>query len=98
MLVVDGRELLLAFLTRDGAEIQQAIWSGSPFLAFTLGAFMASEFNFVAVMQDPEMPEAAREVARRHHSVLPSPVALPGYQEMLRRLGASAVHEKEDPS
>jgi len=64
--VIDGAELLLAFLDREAHEVRQAIYSGSPYLAFILQAFMISEFTFVAAMNDPDMPAEARDVVRRH--------------------------------
>lgn len=87
--VVDGAELLQAFFDRPERRIEQAIWSGSPFLAFTLQAFMTSEFTFIAAMGDPDMPAAAREVVRRHGGHFP--FRHRGYELLLRRFGAREI-------
>jgi sugar-specific transcriptional regulator TrmB len=84
--VVDGAELLHAFLDREERVVRQAIWSSSPHLAFTLQAFMTSELTFVSAMNDPEMPAEAREVVKRHGGYFPFRVR--GYEQLLQRYGA----------
>jgi sugar-specific transcriptional regulator TrmB len=87
--VVDGAELLHAFLDREERVVRQAIWTGSPHLAFTLQAFMTSEFSFVSAMNDPEMPAEAREVARRHGGHFPFRAR--GYQQLVERYGTGSA-------
>ncbi len=84
-LVSDAAELLLAFLSPEGDGVRQAVWTGSPYLAWTLHAFMASEFTFLSVLADPVAGPAAREAARRVSGR--HPLETPGYRELLRRLG-----------
>jgi sugar-specific transcriptional regulator TrmB len=84
-LVVDGSELLLAFLSRDAERLQLAVWTRSPFLAWSLHAYMISEFNYITTLNDPETPPETREVAKRHRRFYPLDV--PGYQRLLHRLG-----------
>ena len=42
-MVVDGSELLLAFMDIDGARVHQAIWSRSPFLCWAYQSALAGE-------------------------------------------------------
>lgn len=48
-LVADGQECLLSFLTRDGQEVHQAVWSGSPFLSLVYHLSFAWEITGVRV-------------------------------------------------
>src|SRR5262249_27753205 len=41
--VVDGAELLMAFLSEDGQSVHQAIWSRSPFLCWAYQSALAGE-------------------------------------------------------
>jgi sugar-specific transcriptional regulator TrmB len=84
-LVVDGSELLLAFFTRPADRLQLAVWSRSPFLAWSLHAYMISEFNYLTTLNDPDTPPETRRVAQRHRRFFPLDV--PGYQRLLQRLG-----------
>lgn len=84
ILVADGAEHLLAFLDPEGAEVRQAVWSGSPYLSWTLQAFMVSEFNFAAVLNDPTAGEAARDALRKQGQFYP--MDTPGYRALLQRL------------
>jgi len=91
--VVDGREQLIAFLTRGGDELLQAIWSASPFLSWSLQCFMSSEFTHLGTLNDPDLPPEAREVMRRYSRHLSFDV--PGYREIVRRLRRSASGESK---
>jgi hypothetical protein len=96
MAVVDGAELLLAFLDRDSREVRQAIYSGSPYLAFTLQAYMISEFTFVAAMNDPDMPAEARDVVRRHGGRFS--FRNRGYELLMIRFGGAADRRLNGPT
>jgi sugar-specific transcriptional regulator TrmB len=89
ILLVDGAEHLLAFLTQDGRAVHQAIWSGSAFLSWVMQTYVASEFIFCAFLEsgDREAVEAARVAIRPYRGLYSA--QLPGYQELLRRFGQS---------
>jgi sugar-specific transcriptional regulator TrmB len=41
--VIDGAELLIAFMAKDGETVHQAIWSRSPFLCSVFGSALGAE-------------------------------------------------------
>lgn len=86
ILVVDGAEYLLAFLSRDGRQLQQAVWTGSPFLAHLLYCYMVSEFTFCGLLADPETPGEVRQILGKHRAFYPFDV--PGFQALAQRRGA----------
>lgn len=47
--VVDGSEHLIAFLSKDGTKVRQAVWSGSAYLSWVYHCGLASEITLDAV-------------------------------------------------
>lgn len=64
-LVVDGEEFLMSFLTRDGQNVHQAVWSGSPFLALVYHISFAWEITGVRVEHALEQDDVSLEKVRR---------------------------------
>lgn len=60
-LVIDGKECLLSFLTRDGQETHQAVWSGSPFLSLVYHISFAWEITGVRVEHALQEEDASLE-------------------------------------
>lgn len=87
-IVVDGRELLTAYLDRDAQEVYFGVWSRNPFLAWVHHSAKAAEFvlaRFADTLQRDGTPSVkrrfskyVRELFRRHPS---------GLKEVLRRTG-----------
>ena len=86
-LVVDGRELLLAFLAPEGASVHQAIWSGSPYLAWAYHSALSSELILNA-MENLIEQGASTEQLRSELNRLQSLKALsaPGYDELVAEI------------
>jgi sugar-specific transcriptional regulator TrmB len=87
-LVTDGRESLLAFLTRDGKGVHQALWSSSAYLSWVYHSAVGSELILTAVEQSLEKGATGaelRELIRSYHGLFRPSV--PGYQELLCRFG-----------
>jgi sugar-specific transcriptional regulator TrmB len=87
-LVTDGRESLLAFLTRDGKGIHQALWSGSAYLSWVYFSAVGCETILAAVEQSLEEGATGKELREliRSYQDLFRP-SVPGYQELLHRFG-----------
>jgi sugar-specific transcriptional regulator TrmB len=92
-LVVDGREFLIAFLTHDGTSVHQAIWSGSPYLAWAYHSALSSEL-ILNVLEDLIERGAAAERLRSELTRLQRLKALgaPGYHELVNEIA-----EQEEP-
>lgn len=84
--VIDGAELLIAFLGPDGETVNQAIWSRSPFLCTVFGSALGAELLASRLQRlvlehrpDEEVREAIVKFSRfRAHE-------LPGYRKLTRR-------------
>ena len=84
--VIDGAELLIAFLAQDGETVNQAIWSRSPFLCTVFGSALGAELLASRLQRlvlehrsDEEVREAIRKFSRyRAHE-------LPGYRKLTHR-------------
>jgi sugar-specific transcriptional regulator TrmB len=87
-LVTDGRESLLAFLTRDGKGVHQALWSGSAYLSWVYHSAVSCETILAAAEQSLEKGATRaelREIIRSYHDAFrPS---IPGYEALLHRFG-----------
>jgi hypothetical protein len=85
--VVDGREHLVSFLSRDGRSVHQAIWSGSPYLSWVYHSSLSSEAQLAEVRHLLERGASTDELRGRLDE-LASLRALeaPGYQELVRQL------------
>ena len=85
--VVDGSESLLALLSHDGAEVHQAIWSGSPFISWVYHSALIAELFYSDVSRGLEDGLSIDELedAFTLHSELRSEDA-PGYSELMERL------------
>lgn len=84
--VIDGAELLIAFLAPDGETVNQAIWSRSPFLCTVLGSALGAELLASRLQRlvlehrpDDEVRDAIVRFNRfRAHE-------LPGYRKLTKR-------------
>src|SRR5262249_38699194 len=87
-LVADGRESLLAFLTRDGTGVHQALWSGSAYLSWVYHGAVGCETILAAIEQSLESGATAAELRQliRSYQGLFRP-NVPGYQALLQRFG-----------
>ena len=86
--VVDGREHLLALLTRDGRGVQQAVWSESTYLSWVYHSAVSREL----IMADVERlisggatSKELRAVMGRHRRIVASDA--PGFELLVRRFG-----------
>ncbi len=87
-LVVDGQELLLAFLDADGRGVHQALWSGSAYLAWVYYSALRAEMSLGALETLVERGATAAEIKKavqRLRGLFPT--ELPGYQKLLDRFG-----------
>jgi len=93
-LVVDGREFLIAFLTPDGASVHQAIWSGSPYLAWTYHSALSSELilNILEnlVEQGTGTKQLRSELTRLQRLKASS---APGYHELVAEIAEQETAE-----
>jgi hypothetical protein len=85
-LVADGRESLLAFLTRDGKGVHQALWSGSAYLSWVYHSAVGSETILAAVEQSVDKGATGAQLGdliRSYYDLFRPSV--PGYRELLHR-------------
>jgi HTH-type transcriptional regulator, sugar sensing transcriptional regulator len=88
--VVDGREHLLALLTRDGAGIHQAVWSESPYLSWVYHSAVAGELVLADVERRIGEGASANElrgVRESYRRIVASDA--PGFKELVRRFDTS---------
>ena len=86
-LIVDGRELLIAFLGHDGNTVHQAIWSGSPYLAWAFHSAVSSELILNVVEELVEggvETEQLRAELKRLQRLRAS--RAPGYHELVQKI------------
>lgn len=93
-LVVDGSSALLAFMEAEPARVVQAIYTGSPFLSFSLQIGLVSEMAVASVRRSFAENASRAEVLERFESFYAhiDPGASPGYdrvQDRLRGAGRS---------
>jgi sugar-specific transcriptional regulator TrmB len=85
-LVVDGREHLISFLTRDGASVNQAIWSGSAYLSWVYHCALASEITLAGILHDLEQNAPLERVRDRCRASMRFFTRNePGYRELMER-------------
>jgi sugar-specific transcriptional regulator TrmB len=94
--VVDGAESLLALLSRDGTEVHQAIWSGSPFISWVYYSALIAELFYSDVSRGLENGLSMDELENAFalHKTLRR-VDAPGYRELLRRLHGQAENVRD---
>jgi hypothetical protein len=89
--VVDGREHLIALLTRGGGSVHQAIWSGSPYLSWVYHSAVSKEITLAAVLArlaGETTVEALREIVRDLAPL--DALDASGYLELRRGLAGGA--------
>ena len=59
-MVADGREHLVALLSRDGGHVVQGLWSDSPYLALVIHSGLAAEIRLSAA---PPRRDAFADIA-----------------------------------
>jgi sugar-specific transcriptional regulator TrmB len=91
-LVTDGAECMLAFLESGGTGLYQAIWSGSPYLAWVYHSMQAwaltgpaLERQILAGVPLPQLQESVSHY-RRFHAIEAA-----GYQNLIRSLQPAAL-------
>jgi sugar-specific transcriptional regulator TrmB len=87
-LVVDGAQYVQAFLSADGTQVHQAIWSGSAYLSWVYHSALGSEFALsalAAMLSRKAGPEQLKQWLERHQEQM-GPDA-PGYRALLARFG-----------
>jgi sugar-specific transcriptional regulator TrmB len=85
-LVVDGQELLLAFLTSDHTGVHQALWSGSAYLAWLYYSSLRSELSLGELehlLEEGATGAELRRAVERHRGIFKTD--LPGYRKLLGR-------------
>lgn len=86
--VVDGREHLLALLTRDGLSVHQAVWSESPYLSWVYHSAVSRELIMADVEKRVAEGASSKELRgsmERYHRIVASDA--PGFNLLVRRLG-----------
>jgi sugar-specific transcriptional regulator TrmB len=89
--VVDGREHLLALLTRDGRGVEQAVWSESTYLSWVYHSAVAREIIMADVerrIADGASSKELRAALVRYHRIVASDA--PGFELLVRRFGGRA--------
>ena len=86
--VADGREHLLALLTRDGRDVQQAVWSESTYLSWVYHSAVSRELIMADVERRIAEGATAKELRdrmRRYQRIVASDA--PGFDLLVRRFG-----------
>ena len=86
--VVDGRQVLIALLDAELTRVEQAIWSGSPYLSCLLHAGISAELTVLKIRAYVDSaPDSPRDLAALAwgHSVLRDG-KVPGHRELVARL------------
>jgi len=86
--VVDGREHLLALLTRDGRGVHQAVWSESTYLSWVYHSAVARELSMADVERRVAEGATSKELRagmERYRRIVASDA--PGFELLLRRFG-----------
>jgi HTH-type transcriptional regulator, sugar sensing transcriptional regulator len=89
--VADGAQYLLAFLSADGTELRQAVWSGSAYLSWLYHGAIGSELTLAAVQDHLARtgPSPLRDLIDGYSWLFASDV--PGFRELIRRIGPPAA-------
>lgn len=88
VLDIDGAEYLIASLSADGAEMNQAIWSGSAYLSWVMHCSMSAEFVLADALSDEEAGPHVLPVLIRWRGLFSAQT--PGFQHLWRRFGGTA--------
>jgi len=90
--VVDGREHLIALLSRDGLDVHQAVWSESAYLSWVYHSALAGELILAEVQRRIAEGASAKELRgiRESYRRIVAPDA-PGFQQLVRRFGAPSA-------
>jgi sugar-specific transcriptional regulator TrmB len=86
---IDGQEHLLAYLTADGKDVHQAIWTGSAYLSWVYHTGASSELvvsELQTLLDAGASAEELRDALRRDRQRIQTP-DLAGYQILQRRFG-----------
>jgi sugar-specific transcriptional regulator TrmB len=86
--VVDGREHLLALLTRDGRGVQQAVWSESTYLSWVYHSAVSRELIMADVERRIAEGATSKELQNsmaRYRRIVASDA--PGFDLLVRRFG-----------
>ena len=84
--MIDGAELVIAFMGRDGETVHQAIWSRSPFLCTVFGSALGAELLASSLQHEvlEHRPEAeVRDTIGRFSRFRAH--ELPAYQTLTRK-------------
>ncbi len=84
--VADGREHLITFLSRDGRDVNQAIYSGSAYLSWVYHSALAAEITLAAIVRDLGQNasiERVRERCEKYGRYFTR--REPGYKELMER-------------
>ncbi|UCG62078.1 MAG: hypothetical protein JSV52_01945 [Candidatus Zixiibacteriota bacterium] len=71
--IVDGKEYLLAFLSRDGCEVHQALWSNSHYLGCVYYQGLIYEFlatEIASVIDNDCDPKKLKRILKRYRKLL----------------------------
>ncbi|HZO89918.1 MAG TPA: helix-turn-helix domain-containing protein [Chthonomonadaceae bacterium] len=103
ILITDGKEMLLAFLTPDGRGVHQAVWSGSAYLSWIFHSACSAELMLgilLHAMKEKATASEMQDAIQPFFRLMGRDI--PGYRELLHRFGApdaittreeTAVHE-----
>ena len=94
-LVADCNEYMLAFLTSDGKDLHQAIWSASPYFACVyhsaLGAEMIYAYTSGEINKNADITSLQKEIKRLQARLTSQGK---GYETLLERFAGSNVNQK----
>jgi sugar-specific transcriptional regulator TrmB len=90
-LVIDGSEHLLAYLTADGEDVHQAVWSRSPFLSWVYHGAIWSEIvlgQLNNILAARGSLDDIRNVLTKHQAAIEA--GIPGRRKLSRRFARKA--------
>jgi sugar-specific transcriptional regulator TrmB len=87
-LVVDAKEHLLSFLSPDGSNVLQAVWSASRYLSWVYHSGLGGEMMSIGLMQAIEKRRPRKDLIAiiKQFETLKA-LQAPGYKELLRKFG-----------
>jgi sugar-specific transcriptional regulator TrmB len=90
-LAMDGRELLMAAIARDGSKVLEAFWSASPFFSCVLSSYLTMSILAENVGQLAEEGGTLEEIQRSYKRFFEYnvPYSSPGFADILKRFGLS---------
>lgn len=88
-MVVDGSQLLMAFLSLDRSTVHQAIWSSSPFISWVYYSAMAAELSLSRLQAQIKKGVSHEEMMKMDAFKRLWKPEIRGYRNLIERFGSS---------